>query len=213
MTDEAGGITVVVIDSQRLSRQGMIEILAAEPDIEVVGDSGFGREAVPLAAGCRPDIILLDGEFGGGQAAGVMRGLLIASPGSKLVVVIAHDDPRLVGGLIAGGAHAYVLRSATRDELLVTLRAVHRDSSHVVVSVSRETLEGINGAKKEMLSRREKEVIGLVAAGLKNAQIAGKLFIAEGTVKTHLNSIHVKLGVRDRTEAVMVAVRRGILQV
>ncbi|MEC3978263.1 response regulator transcription factor [Amycolatopsis sp. H20-H5] len=211
MRDDPGVITIVVIDNQQLSRQGMTEVLSAEPDLEVVGGSGFGREATLLAGRVKPDVILLDGEFGGAHATTSMRGLLAASPASKLVTVIAHDDPRLVGSLIVAGAHAYVLRSATRDELLVTLRAAHRDSGHVLVSVSRATLEGINGANQRLLSRREREVMLLVAVGMKNSEIAHELFISEGTVKRHLTNTYTKLGVVSRMGAVKKAVSLGIV--
>ncbi|WP_103354129.1 response regulator transcription factor [Amycolatopsis sp. CA-128772] len=205
-----GVISVVVIDDQQLSRQGMIELLAAEPGIEVVGDGVLG-DAETLAMRLRPDIVLLDGEVGDGHVVAGVDGLARAAPAAKLVAVIEHDDPRFVGTLISAGAHAYVLRSATRDELLVTLRAVHRDSGHVVVSLSRAKWQGMNGTGERILSQREREVIMLVAAGMKNAEIAGRMFISEGTVKRHLTNVYNKLGVASRMAAVKKAAALGIV--
>jgi DNA-binding NarL/FixJ family response regulator len=203
-------ISIVVIDDQQLSRQGMVELLSAEPGIDVVGDGVLGQ-AEALAVRLRPDIVLLDGEVGDGHVVNGVGGLARAAPAAKLVTVIEHDDPRFVGTLISAGAHAYVLRNATRDELLVTLRAVHRDSEHVVVSVSRAQWQGMNGTNERILSHREREVIILVAAGMKNAEIASSLFISEGTVKRHLTNVYNKLGVASRMAAVKKAAALGIV--
>lgn len=210
MGNGSDGISIVVIDGQQLSRQGMVELLSVEPDIDVVGDGGLG-EAEALASRLRPEVVLLDGEVSDGRVVRGVQGLALAAPDSKLVTVIDHDDPRLVSALIAAGAHAYVLRNATRDELLVTLRAAHRDSGHVVVSVSRAKLQGMNGANERVLSRREREVILLVAFGMKNVEIARRLFISEGTVKRHLTNTYNKLGVTSRMTAVKKAAALGIV--
>lgn len=204
-------ISVVVMDRHRLFRQGMIQILSVEEDICVVGECGFGKDGITMVGRTKPDLVLLDSDRGGAQAVGMLRGLLLVSPGSKVVVVTAHDAPRLVGDLIAAGAHAYVLKNATREELLVTLRTVYRDSGHVVVSVPRETLRGMNEPGHVLLSRRETEVLELVAGGMRNSQIANELYISEGTVKRHLTNAYAKLGAESRISAVKKAVSLGIV--
>jgi DNA-binding NarL/FixJ family response regulator len=210
MGDVPGGMSVVVIHGQQLSRQVIIELLSVEPDIDVVGNGGLA-EAEALAARLRPDIVLFDGEVGDGRVVRRLHGLALAAPEAKLVTVIDDGDPRLVSTLIAAGAHAYVLGNATRDELLVTLRAVHRDAGHVVVSVSRAKLKEMNGVNDRLLSRREREVIVLVAFGMKNAEIANRLFISEGTVKRHLTNTYHKLDVASRISAVKKAAALGIV--
>lgn len=204
-------MSVVVMDRYRLFRQGMTQMISAEEDFRVVGECGFGTDAITLVGQCRPDLVLLDSDRGGAQAVGMLRGVLLASPGSKVVVVTAHDAPRLVGDLIAAGAHACILKNATREELLVTLRTVHRDSGHVVISVPRETLKGMNEAEHVLLSKRESEVLGLVAVGMRNSEIARELYISEGTVKRHLTNAYAKLGAESRIGAVKKAISLGIV--
>lgn len=204
-------MSVVVIDRYRLFRQGIMQIISVEEDFRVVGECGFGKDGITLIAERQPDLVLLDSDRGGAQAVGMLRGVLLVSPGSKVVVVTAHDAPRLVGDLIAAGAHAYLLKNATREELLVTLRTVYRDSGNVVISVPRETLKGMNEPGLVLLSRRESEVLGLVAVGMRNSQIAIELYISEGTVKRHLTNAYAKLGVESRISAVKKAISLGIV--
>jgi DNA-binding NarL/FixJ family response regulator len=207
MTEDADRISVAVIDDQRLFRLGMIGLLAAEPDIEVVGESSPGPGACALVGRTRPEIILLDTEFGSAGSAQCIPALLTASPRSKLVVVTGRYDSRLA----AAGAHGYVLRSAGRDELLVAVRAAHRGSGRVLVSVSRETFTQLGRAPGALLSRREREVMVLVAVGMRNSQIANRLYISEGTVKRHLTNAYLKLGAASRMAAVKKALSLGIV--
>ncbi|WP_146060482.1 response regulator transcription factor [Amycolatopsis sp. CA-128772] len=204
-------MSVVVIDRYRLFRQGIMQIISVEEDFRVVGECGFGKDGITLIGERQPDLVLLDSDRGGAQAVGMLRGVLLVSPGSKVVVVTAHDAPRLVADLIAAGAHAYLLKNATREELLVTLRTVYRDSGNVVVSVPRETLRGMHEPEHVLLSRREAEVLGLVAVGMRNSQIALELYISEGTVKRHLTNAYAKLGVESRISAVKKAITLGIV--
>jgi len=122
-----------------------------------------------------------------------------------------HDDARLVRSLVASGARAYVIKSATREELLATIRTVQRDANRIILSVSRDTLESLEGRNEELLSTRELEVLTLVAEGMSNAQIARRLYIAEGTVKRHLTNIYAKLGVVSRIDAVNKAISAGLV--
>lgn len=211
MADEPGTIRVLVVDRQQLFRQGISELLGTEPDIEVVGHCAPGAAAVALTERFEPSVVLFQGDGAMTEAAEGVRALLQRRPGTRIVVMLSDDRPRLIAALIASGAHAYVLRSATKEELLVTIRAVHRNAAHVVVQVSRATLRELNGANRRVLSRREREVITLVAAGKRNGEIARELFISEGTVKRHLTNLYGKLGVTSRMAAVKQAVALGIV--
>ncbi|HWE88214.1 MAG TPA: response regulator transcription factor [Pseudonocardiaceae bacterium] len=204
-------IRVAVIDNHMLFRQGMVQILSIEQDILVVGACQFGDAAITVVERTKPDVVLLDSDRAGSQAVGMLRRMLLVSPTSKVIVVTVHDEARLVGNLVAAGAHAYLLKSATSEELLTALRKVSRDSSHVVLSVSRETLEGLNGVDRPLLSKREREVLGLVAAGMHNSEIASELYISEGTVKRHLTNTYTKLGTASRISAIKKAISLGLV--
>lgn len=206
-------ISMVVVDDHLLFRQGLVQILTAEDDIQVVGECPFGKRAISLVDRAKPDIVLLDSDRAGAQALGLLRGLLLVSPVSKVIVVTLYDEPRLVSDLIAAGAHAYLLKNSSREELVSAVREVHRDAGHVVLSVSRETLEGLNNADRgrPLLSKREREVLGLVAGGMRNSQIAGALYISEGTVKRHLTNAYNKLGTTSRISAVKKAILLGMV--
>lgn len=204
-------IDVVVIDNHMLFRQGIVQILVKENDVQVVGECEFGDVAITLVETTKPDVVLLDSDRGGSTAVGTVRKMLAVSPLSKVIVVTVHDDPRLVGNLVAAGAHAYLLKSATSQELLTVLRKVARDAQHVVLSVSRETLEGLKGLDRPLLSKREREVLGLVAAGMRNSEIASELYISEGTVKRHLTNAYAKLGTKSRISAIKRAISLGLV--
>jgi DNA-binding NarL/FixJ family response regulator len=204
-------IRVVVVDNHMLFRQGLVQILVGENDIDVVGECEFGGIAIALVESAKPDIVLLDSDRGGSTAIGTVREIRAVSPLSKVIVVTVYDDPRLVGNLVAAGAHAYLLKSTTSQELLTVLRKVARDAQHVVLSVSRETLEGLNGLDRPLLSKREREVLGLVAAGMRNSEIASELYISEGTVKRHLTNAYAKLGTASRISAIKRAISLGLV--
>lgn len=210
MTSVQSTIDIVVVDDHLLFRQGISEILSVENDLRVVGQCG-GTDAISLVSATRPDVVLLDSNRSGVQAERILRGVLVVSPGSKVIVVTVHDQPRLVATLVTAGADAYVLKSATRDELLATIRKVFHASGHFVLSVSRETLQGLNGADRPLLSRRECEVLSLVAGGMRNSQIARRLYISEGTVKRHLTNAYTKLGAVSRIDAIKKAVLLGFV--
>lgn len=211
MSGVSGLISIVIIDSQLLFRQGISEILSTEPDLRVVGECGDATEAVALVNQTRPDIVLLDSDRAGNQAERILRGFLAVSTTSKVIIVTIHDQPRLVANLIAAGANGYVLKSSTRDELLATIRKVHHVSGHVVLSVSRTTLQRLNGSGRPLLSPRECEILSLVASGMRNSQIARRLYISEGTVKRHLTNSYAKLDAASRIDAIKKAVALGFV--
>jgi DNA-binding NarL/FixJ family response regulator len=204
-------ITVLLADDHALFREGVAEMLRAEDDLRVVGEAADGYDAVELVERELPDVVLLDVEMRGPGPEETLRRMLSASPSTRVVVLTMHDEPRLVRSLLGLGARAYVVKNATREELLATVRMVERDSDRVVLSVSRDTLERLEGRDEGLLSTRELEVLAFVATGLSNARIAAQLHIAEGTVKRHLTNVYAKLGVASRMDAVNKAVSAGLV--
>lgn len=203
-------VRILLADDHALFREGVAEILAAEQGFRVVGEAEDGEAAVELAEKERPDVVLLDVEMPGPGAEETVRRLLRASPSSKVVVLTMHDEPPLVRNLLGSGANAYMIKSATGQELVAAIEAVNRDPDRIVLSVSRDTLERLEG-RGERLSDRELEVLSLAARGMSNYQIASHLHIAEGTVKRHLTNVYAKLGVSSRVEAVNEAVAAGLV--
>jgi DNA-binding NarL/FixJ family response regulator len=206
--------TIVIVDDHYLFRAGLIELLDSIPEFSICGDGASGAEAITLAREQQPDVVLLDIEMPGPRTADTIRGIVDASPHTKVVIVTMHDDPDLVRVIVGAGAAGYLVKSAGRDELVTAIRAARRNESTVLVCVSRTTLLNMGrGAAAptggELLSAREAEVIQHVANGSSNRDIAAALFITEATVKRHLANIYAKLGATSRIDAVRKATKRG----
>lgn len=211
MSRNENQIRILLADDHALFREGVAEIFATDEYIRVVGEAGDAEETVILAGKEKPDIILLDVEMPGVGAEEVIRRITRVSPVSKVVILTMYDDHRLVRSLVDGGAHAYVVKSATKEELLSIVRTVNRDKDRVILSVSRETMQSLEGRNESILSGRELEVLLLAARAMSNAQIASQLYISEGTVKRHLTNIYTKLDVTSRMDAINKAVTAGLI--
>jgi len=204
-------IKVLLVDDHALFREGVAEIFDAAEGIQVVGEAENGLEAIALAAEEQPDVVLLDVEMPVMGAEKAIRRILNASPSSKVLVLTMYDEPRLVRKLLALGAHGYIVKNATREELLAAVQTVHRVESRVILSVSRNTADRLEGPQKRLLSSRELEVLLLTMRAMSNSQIASELHISEGTVKRHLTNIYAKLGVSSRTDAAKQALVSGLI--
>ncbi len=211
MTENGDYIKVLLVDDHALFREGVAEIFDAEEGMQVVGEAENGLEAVALAAEEKPDVILLDVEMPVMGAEKAIGQILRASPHSKVLVLTMYDEPRLVRKLLALGAHGYIVKNATREELVAAVHTVHRVENRVVLSVSRNTADRLEGSEKSVLSRRELEVLLLAARAMSNSQIASRLHISEGTVKRHLTNIYAKLGVSSRADAAKKALTSGLI--
>jgi DNA-binding NarL/FixJ family response regulator len=207
---EGGRIKVLLADDHALFREGIAEIFAAEDDILVIGEAENGSEAIALAEGEKPDVVLLDVEMPVMGAERAIGGILRVSPSSKVLVLTMHDEPRLVRKVLAKGARGYIVKNATREELLTSVRTLARVNDRVVLSVSRSTAERLDGSEKNLLSSRELEVLLLMARAMSNRQIASHLHVSEGTVKRHLTNIYAKLGVSSRAGATKKALMSGL---
>jgi len=213
MTDRAAPaeITVVLADDHALFRDGVREILEAHGGIAVVGEAATGDEAVERAARLRPDIVLLDVEMPGGDAAETVARIRTLAPQTRVIILSMHDGPDLVRRLIAAGSSGYLIKSVSGCELVAAVRSVRGDDGRIVISVSREGLALSPQTPDTTLSAREVEILRLVAEALSNHQIATRLNITVPTVKRHLRNIFAKLGAVSRLDAVNRAARGTLL--
>jgi len=204
-------IRVLIAEDHAIVRDGLTSVLEFEPDMSVVGHAKNGLEAVARFRELKPDVVLMDlamPELGGVAAISAIRSEF---PAARILVLTTYDGDETVFRALENGAKGYLLKDCTTPDLLAAIRKVHAGGAHVSERAAARLAErAIAGAA---LSPREIEVLKLIASGKSNKEIAGLLFVGEGTVKTHVINIHHKLGVDDRTEAVVVAIKRGILQI
>lgn len=188
-----------------------------DTEFEVVGEASSGREALEVTHQTQPRIVLLDIRMAGGDGLDTLQALRSQNPDTAVVMLTTYDNPTYMARAVAGGAVGYLLKGMDQDELLTALRAVHRgeilltakDLSHLLRGITPETPGMMDLI--EPLTDRELEVLRLMATGLPNREIAAILFIAECTVKTHVEHIIGKLGVSDRVQAAVWAARHGLL--
>ena len=207
-------IRVVIADDHRVVRDGLCYLLGQEPDVEVAGEAGDGRQAIDVAAATRPDVLLLDLYMPGLDGHAVMAALRETQHQPAIVVLTsATDDEHLVRAMQAG-ATSYLLKTAAAEDVIAAVRAAAVGTA----SLSPELLTRLTQAIRrppppdplEPLSPREREVLELIARGRSNRQIARDLMIGEQTVKTHVRSILAKLGLQDRVQAAIFALRRSL---
>ena len=205
-------IRVLLVEDHEVVRDGLEMLLAQCEGIEVVGTAGTGEEGIELSASLLPDLVLLDLSLPGMHGLEALPSFLGQSQHPPRVVVLTvHDDDDMVLRAVRGGAQGYVLKSASRDELVTAVRRVAAGGQSFDDVVVRAFIHGEQRAD-EQLSRRELQVLQLVAAGQTNKEIGGSLYLSPGTVKAHLDSIYRKLGASDRAQAVATALRRGLLE-
>ena len=203
-------IRVLIADDHPVVRSGLAGMLAVEPDLEVVGEAADGEEAVALATGLRPDLVLMDLRMPRLDGAEATARIAREVPGVHVLVLTTYETDTDILRAVEAGATGYLLKDTPRDQLVAGLRAAARGESALSPSVARRLVQQLRGGD-ERLTAREQEVLALVAQGLSNGAIGRELFITEATVKTHLLRAFAKLGVDDRTRAVTVAIERGIL--
>lgn len=203
---------ILIADDHVLVREGLSRILQAQGDMDVVGEAGDSAAAIAAAARERPDVVLLDVEMPGGDAATTVRKLRAASPTSRVIILSMHEGPVLVQELLDAGVQGYLLKSIHWQELVLAIRTVHADPDRVVLGVSGQSLRSARQGPGEgavALSAREREILVLVGEALSNGQIASRLSLTEATVKRHLRNIFVKLGAVSRIDAVNKAAELG----
>ena len=212
-------IRVCVVDDQTLVRQGIRTLLGLVEGIEVVGEADGGRAALALLPGLRPDVLLLDLRMPGLDGVGVLRELRAAGNPQPTIVLTTFDDDALFLEAIRAGARGFLLKDISLERLAEAIRAVAAGGTLIQPALTERVLRAALDAGCEFpsldppdpLTEREVEVLRLLTGGYNNREIADSLGVAEGTVKNHISSILSKLGVRDRTRAVLKGLEMGLL--
>jgi len=213
-------IRVVLVDDQALFRAGIRMLVDSQPDLEVVGEASDGREAIGVVRGTRPDVVLMDIRMP------VMDGLtataeLLVDPvfdgaPPRIVMLTTFDLDEAAARAIRQGASGFLLKDADPEFLLAAVRSVHAGSAVIAASATRDLFAHFAEPARPVppqfaeLTDREKEIFALAARGLSNAEIAGREFLSEATVKTHISRILAKLGLRDRVQLVVFAFEHGL---
>ncbi|WP_199434542.1 response regulator [Qaidamihabitans albus] len=204
-------ITVLIVDDHPIVRDGLRGVFTGEHGFEVVGEAADGAEAVLLAEKLRPDVVLMDLRMPGTGGVAAIADLAGRGNPARVLVLTTYDTDADVLPAIEAGATGYLLKDSPRAELFRGVRAAARGESVLSPAVASRLVGQVRAPAVEPLSRRELEVLGLIASGCANREAAKRLFVSEATVKTHLMHIYAKLGVNDRAAAVAAAYRRGLL--
>jgi DNA-binding NarL/FixJ family response regulator len=215
-------LRVLVADDQRLVRDGLVLMLSLLDGIEVVGTAGDGDEAVAGVAEHDPDVVLMDLRMPRCDGVEATRRVRAEHPRTQVVVLTTYADDASVFAALRAGARGFLTKDAAAEEVARALRRVAAGDAELDPSVQRRLLDALpagppttaqvrdRGDLPAGLTEREAEVLALIAAGLSNAEIAGQLVVSEATVKTHINHLFAKTGVRDRAQAVTYAYRNGL---
>jgi DNA-binding NarL/FixJ family response regulator len=216
----AGPIRVFVVDDQALVRAGFRMILEAEPDLVVAGEAADGQEAVALISADPPDVVLMDVRMPGVDGIEATRRILgdPSHASVRVIMLTTFDMDEYVYDALRAGASGFVLKDVPPEQLVDGIRAVHTGSSLLSPAITRRMIEARLGAPVpgspvvlESLTPREREILGLLGRGLSNAEIADSLVVSETTVKTHVGRVLMKLGLRDRVQAVIFAYESGVV--
>jgi DNA-binding NarL/FixJ family response regulator len=214
-------VRVVIADDQHLIRTGFRMILAAEPDIEVVGEATTGTEAVTVTHDLRPDVVLMDIRMPELDGIEATRRILAAShePKPSVVILTTFDLDEYVYDALRAGASGFLLKDVPANQLATAIRTIGNGDALLAPTITRRLIEEFTAARAPInpppgldeLTPRELEVFRLLATGITNREIAARLIVGETTVKTHVTRILMKLGIRDRVQAVVLAYETGIV--
>ena len=208
MTSATHRIRILSVDDHPLLRAGIGTLIDTQPDMQLVGEASNGKEAVRLHRELKPDVTLMDLQMPDMSGLDAIIAIRTEEPTARIIVLTTYSGDALAQRALKAGAQAYVLKSLVRTEILNTIRVVHegerRVQADVAAEIAKHTADGT-------LTTREIEVLRLVASGHANKEISARLSINEETTKTHIKNILAKLGAKDRTHAVSLGLRRGII--
>jgi two-component system NarL family response regulator len=203
-----GAIRIMVVDDHPVVREGFAGMIGTEPDMRLVAEARSGEEAQRLFRQHRPDVTLMDLRMPGVNGVEAIRAIRREFPQSRFIVLTTYDGDEDIYRALEAGAQAYLLKDMLCDEILAAIRAVHAGQRRIPAEVGTRLAERMSGLE---LSGREQQVLELVVKGQSNKEIAARLDITEATVKGHVTNILSKLGVTDRTQAAITALRRGLV--
>jgi DNA-binding NarL/FixJ family response regulator len=209
VSDDSAPKQIRILTVHPLLREGIAAVIEGQPDLQLVGEATNGREGVDVFRACRPDVVLMDlqmPQMGGIEAIAAIRGEF---PEARIIVLTTYKGDSQAVRAFKAGAAGYLLKSMLRKELLDTIRTVHGGRKRIPPEIASEIAEH---HADDALTQREIEVLRLVASGGANKIVAGELGISEETVKAHMRSILAKLSANDRTHAVTIALKRGIIE-
>ena len=203
-------IRILTVDDHPLLREGIAAVIEGQPDMTLVAEATNGHEAIESFREHRPDVALMDLRMPDMNGIEAIRAIRTEFPTARIIVLTTYAGDVQALGALKAGASGYLLKSMLRKDLLDTIRTVHAGKRRIPPEIASEIAEH---AADDALTEREIDVLRRVGSGNSNKQIAVQLAISEGTVKAHMKSILPKLGAHDRTHAVMIAVKRGIMDV
>ena len=213
-------VRVVVVDDQGMVRAGFRSLLGTEPDLEVVGEAANGEEAVEVVTRLQPDVTLMDVRMPVLDGIAATRRLVDAGVGTRVLVLTTFDLDEYVFEALRAGASGFLLKDAPAEELADAIRVVAAGDSLLAPGVTRRVIDAFvrrapapapPDPRLAQLTPREREVLELLARGCSNVDIASRLFVSEGTTKTHVSNVLAKLGLRDRVQAVVFAYESGVV--
>jgi len=210
--------TVLIADDDHLMRAGLAAVLESDDEIEVIGQASTGREAIALTRRREPDVVLMDVQMPDLDGIAATRELAGAAPAARVLILTTFEEDDYIFGGLRAGASGFLLKRTPAEELIRAVHTVAAGESLLSPSVTRRVIDRMarqpgpqpGASNLELLTPREGEVLALLASGLSNAEIGAELIIEESTVKTHVKRILMKLGLRDRVQAVIFAYEHGI---
>ena len=212
---------VLIVDDDDLMRAGLAELLAVDHTIHVVGEAADGREAVRLTARLAPDVVLMDVRMPDLDGIEATRQLATAAPNAKALILTTFEDDAYVFGALRAGASGFLLKRTRPEELIAAVHTIAAGESLLSPSVTRLVIDRAarestpgpaDTSKLDALTPRERDVLGALAQGMSNREIASALFVEESTVRTHVKRVLMKLQLRGRVQAVIFAYENGIMQ-
>ena len=213
-------VRVVLVDDQAMVRTGLRMVLAAEPDIDVVGEAADGASGLRVVTEPKPDVVLLDVLMPGMDGLEAARRILAADLPTRVIVLTTFDEDEYVAAALRAGVSGFLLKVGPPEDLVVAVRTVAAGQGLLDPAVTLRVIESfaaapspdpVRAGQLTQLTEREVDVLGLVAAGLTNGEIAARLYLGEATVKTHVSRVLLKLGLRDRVQAVAFAYESGLV--
>lgn len=214
-------ISVAIADDQQLIRAGLRMVVESQPDLHLVGEAGDGTEAIALACSTGPDVLIMDIRMPGLDGIQAISGVLAGSERTRVLMLTTFDVDGYVYESLRMGASGFLFKDASPEQLLAGIRTVASGEMLLAPALTRRLVERYmrrppaadrDRGPLARLTDRERDVLIAIAGGLSNAEIAGRLFVSEGTVKTHVSRILFKLGLRDRVQAVIAAYEYGLVE-